>query len=581
MSRLVALVLAACLGLCGPATAAPTVTAWSGGTLVDGTGREPIPDAVVVAKGDRIVAAGPRSRVGVPRGATVVDTTGRWMVPGLVDAHVHFFQSGGLYTRPDVQDLTAVRPYAEDQARIRATLDDTLHRYTASGITSVVDMGGPFWNFDVRARARALPGAPRVYAAGPLISTVSRPQLDLGDPPIVKAASPEEARRMARAQVKRGTDLLKVWFILDPARVEASLDEGGALVAAVCGEARKARVPCAVHATERESARRALQNGADILVHGVDDAPLDEAFLALLGPRHVYQTTLVVWEGYSEVLGKHVELTGVERRFGDPGVIGSWAEFAPDPAASERSATRVRRYAERTPTLHGNLRAVMATGTAVAAGTDAGNVGTLHGPALHREFELMVEAGLTPMQVLVAATRDAARSVSPSPDFGTLQPGRRADLLVLDDDPLADVRNLRRIESVVVGGVRWTPDALLPPGPAEIVDRQLEAYNARDLERFLTFYADDATLYRLPAGEVEAQGKEDLRRIFGALFDQSPSLHCRILDRTITGDWVVDLEFVTGSRGRPPIRAGAVYEIRDGLIRRVWFLPREATPGHP
>jgi imidazolonepropionase-like amidohydrolase len=88
----------------------------------------------------------------------------------------------------------------------------------------------------------------------------------------------------------------------------------------------------------------------------------------------------------------------------------------------------------------------------IAAGTDAGNIGTLHGPSLHREFELMSEAGLTPMQILVAATRDAARVFSAKPEFGTVEPGMLADLVVLDADPLADVRNARRVRLVIKGG---------------------------------------------------------------------------------------------------------------------------------
>jgi hypothetical protein len=313
----------------------------------------------------------------------------------------------------------------------------------------------------------------------------------------------------------------------------------------------------------------------------VDDAPLDDAFLALLGPRHVYQTTLVVWEGYAEVLGRTGSLTDVERRFGDPVVIGSWAEFDPGAEARARAEVRTKRFSERTPTLQHNLQAVLGRGIAVAAGTDAGNMGTLHGPGLHREFELMAEAGLTPMQVLVAATRDAARSVSTSPDFGTLEAGSRADLLVLGADPLVDVRNLRHIESVVVEGVAWAPDTLVPPGPAEVVDRQIDAYNARDLDRFLSFYADDAVLVKLPEGEVSAEGRAALSETYSQLFAQSPALRCRILERTVSGPYVVDLELVTGSRGRAPVRAVAISEVREGLIRRVWFLPREAPPGTP
>jgi imidazolonepropionase-like amidohydrolase len=98
------------------------------------------------------------------------------------------------------------------------------------------------------------------------------------------------------------------------------------------------------------------------------------------------------------------------------------------------------------------LKRLVEAGVTIAAGTDAGNIGTLHGPALHRELELMAEAGLTPMQVILAATRDAARVFAAKPEFGTIEAGKLADMLVLDADPLADVRNARRIRQVIQGG---------------------------------------------------------------------------------------------------------------------------------
>ncbi|HZW90194.1 MAG TPA: amidohydrolase family protein, partial [Myxococcaceae bacterium] len=170
-----------------------------GATVVD-PGGATTPDATVLVVGNRIEAVGPRGRVKVPAGATRLDAKGAFVIPGLIDAHVHFFQSGGLYTRPDGFDLRAFRPYAEEQRLIREHLDDTLARFLRNGVTSVADVGGPFWNFEVRDRARDNPRAPRVAVTGPLISSVTRPELDLGDPPIIQCSTPAEARALVRRE---------------------------------------------------------------------------------------------------------------------------------------------------------------------------------------------------------------------------------------------------------------------------------------------------------------------------------------------------------------------------------------------
>ena len=134
-------------------------------------------------------------------------------MPGFIDAHVHFFQSGNLYTRPDAVDLRAVVPYASEVARNKARLPATFKTYIASGVTSVVDIGGPFWNFDMRDAAQRTAAAPRVSVAGPLISTIDDPPLDLGDPPIIKITSADEARALVRRELARRPDYIKVWFI--------------------------------------------------------------------------------------------------------------------------------------------------------------------------------------------------------------------------------------------------------------------------------------------------------------------------------------------------------------------------------
>src|SRR5215831_14058513 len=127
-------------------------------------------DRTIVIAGNRIVQEGPAATVPVPPSAAMIDGHGKWVVPGLIDGHVHFFQSGNLYTRPDAADFNAVVPYAKEVERNKARLPATFKVWLASGVTTVVDVGGPLWNFDMRDAALRTPAAPRVLVAGPLIS---------------------------------------------------------------------------------------------------------------------------------------------------------------------------------------------------------------------------------------------------------------------------------------------------------------------------------------------------------------------------------------------------------------------------
>src|SRR5689334_4099584 len=201
MNRLlVVLIVPACLSLCSLAMAksdGAQTLAIEGVTVVQperDAAHAQMENASVVIRGDRIVAVG--QHVAIPAGATRIDGTGKWLIPGLIDGHVHFFQSGNLYTRPDAADFNAVVPYAQEVARNKARLPATFKVWLASGVTGVIDIGGPFWNFDMRDVADRTAVAPRVEVAGPLISMVDRVKLDLGDPPIIRIESPEAARAL-------------------------------------------------------------------------------------------------------------------------------------------------------------------------------------------------------------------------------------------------------------------------------------------------------------------------------------------------------------------------------------------------
>ncbi len=419
--------------------------------------------STVVIDGARIRAVGPADSVAVPPGATVIDGKGKWVVPGLIDGHVHFFQSGNLYTRPDVADFNAVMPYAKEVARNKARLPATFKVWLASGVTGVVDVGGPMWNFDVRDAANATPLAPVVKVAGPLVSMIPRPQLDLGDPPIIKAGSADEARALVARELAKKPDYIKVWFIHDPGDDLAAQE---VIVKAAGDAAHAAGVPLAVHATELVTAKAALRCGADYLVHSVEDEPVDDEFLTLAKRNHIlYCPTLFVGPGYDYALSNRWRPTDEEKRLADPQILAAMSDL--DRMPLDKIPERVAKYMKKTDpidvpqVLLDNLGVVWSAGIPVVMGTDAGNIGTLHGPSVYREMALMERAGLTPLQVLRSATTNGARALRMEKELGAIAPGMLADLVVTDADPLADLTNLSRAWRVVKDGRFLDPKELM------------------------------------------------------------------------------------------------------------------------
>lgn len=426
----------------------------------------------VVISGDRITAVGPAATVKAPAGATIIEGKGRFVLPGLIDGHVHFFQSGNPYTRPDAADLGAFVPYAKEDARNRARLPATFKAWLASGVTSVVDTGGPMWNFEVREQSRKLEAAPRVLVAGPLVSTVEDKKLDLGDPPIVKVANAAEAKALAEKELAKKPDFLKVWLIREPGDDLAAKE---AIVKAVADAGHAAGVRLLVHALELSSAKAALRAGADVLVHSVVDAPVDAELVALAQKnKALYCPTLFVAQSAPQVLGGGWKPSEPEARLADPKVLAqmndaekvSGANRAKLPAwvralQEARKKTRPLPPYDASPQALRNLNWMWNAGVTVVLGTDAGNIGVLHGPAVFAELDAMVRAGLTPRQALQAATVNGAKLLGMEKDLGSVEAGKLADLVVLDADPLADVVDASRIHRVVKGGKVHDPKALI------------------------------------------------------------------------------------------------------------------------
>src|SRR5437879_13620013 len=336
-------------------------------------------------------------------------------------------------------------------------------------MTGVVDVGGPMWNFEVRKKANSTAKAPRVAVAGPLISSVSREKLDLGDPPIVKIDTPDQAREFVRKLTEQKLDLVKIWYIVDK---DHPVESFRPIVRATIEESHAHKTRVAVHATELETARAAVEEGADVLVHSVIDKPVDDAFVKLLKDGHVILCpTLVVFERYGRTFSHQLNLTPEEQKWGNPEVIASLdvtkvpenklpqrvKDALADPQAALDKINKT--YAVALP----NLKKLEDAVVTIAAGTDAGNIGTIHGPALFREFQLMKQAGLTPMQILQSATANAAKLFGgeTGAHIGKAENGYFADLFILKSNPVDDVKNASDIDTVMKNGVVYQADSIV------------------------------------------------------------------------------------------------------------------------
>ncbi len=547
-----------------------TYTAIIGSTALIGADLQPTPNTTILLRGNTIDRVGPAHGVAIPEGAFVIDAHGKYTIPGLIDSHVHFFQSGGLYTRPDAIDLRSVRPYTDELQWIRSNLHDTFARYLRAGITSVVDVGGPFWNYDVRALAQQTVAAPRVMVAGPLISSVDRSILDpYNDPPIVKIDTVEAARDLIERELVARTDFVKFWWIVSPEHPAIAFQP---VAKAAIDYAHELGARVVIHATELETARLAIESGADILAHSVFDTDVDDTFIGLLQSRKViYCPTLIVVGNYGYTFHGTPNLTAVDLRIANPDVVGTLfnmqdVESALDPAVLAR--IRALRAPEAPHAAMRNLKRVHEAGVRIAAGTDAGNIGTQHASSFYDEALQMVASGLSPKEVLLTATVGGSAMMNRTHDLGTIEPGKLADLVVLEENPLADIRAIASINRVIKDGHVFDASTILNESPEQIVQRQVNAYNHHDADVFAQTYAADATIARPNAQAL--QTRPAINATYREIFAKNPAIHAEILGRDVNGETVVDKERVTGfSDGRAALEATVTYRVRNGVISGV------------
>lgn len=524
---------------------------------------------------DKIVQIGNFADLNVPSDAEIIDCTGKWFSPGLVDAHIHLFQDGGLYTRPDAIDLRKYVSYEENQQWLQNNADDLLRRYLRCGITTVIDVGGPMRNYDTRDHFNQQLTSPSIYLTGPLVSTYQPEAFQIDDPPIVKVNSAEEARALVRKQLPYKPDFIKIWYI---ASRNMTAEENFELVKATIDESHKNNLKVAVHATQLNTAKLAVKAGADILVHSVSNTDVDEEFAEMLVDNNVaYIPTLVVSGNYNVISGDYERISELDFVLSNPTPVSSFFDLAhldePELKASLQAQLPDRkvRTSMSEATMRHSLEKLHKAGVLIATGTDAGNPGTFHATSYYTELEAMKNAGMTNLEVLRASTINGAKALDKQSEFGSIRVGKRADILVLNSNPLEDLNNLLDMSYLVNRGHLIQPDTLIAETPEMLAQKQLNAYNARNIDAFLEPYSEDVALYNFP-NELIYQGKEQMRANYQGMFENVPDLHCELVNRIVLGNTVIDQERVTGFPNGEVIEAVAIYKIADGKIKAVYFM---------
>jgi hypothetical protein len=216
-----------------------------------------------------------------------------------------------------------------------------------------------------------------------------------------------------------------------------------------------------------------------------------------------------------------------------------------------------------------NLAKLVKAGVNIATGTDAGNIGTLHASSFIQEQEAMQKAGLTNAEILKASTINAAIGFGKEQQWGSIEKGKIADMLLLGKNPLESLQQLNSIHSVFKNGKMMRIDTIVSESPEAVVQRQVNAYNARNIDAFLDTYADDIELYDFPA-KLSSKGKDEMRKGYEKFFKEVTNLYCEIENRIVIGNKIIDKEKVRA--GKETIHAVAVYEVEKGKIKKVTFI---------
>lgn len=551
-------------------------------TIADVEKQKLIPNQTVVVTKDLISNIQSSNKIKIPANAIVIDGKGKYLFPGLVDAHIHFFQNGGLYTRPDAIDFRSEMPYNKEIDLAHNTMEDKLRRYLQNGITTVIDVGATYSFLKQRKDFAEKDFAPTVYMTGPLATTYEPSVYEnlKEDEPFNLVKTVDDGIKMVQNQLPLNPDFIKIWYITsrDKAEVEASARKNLPIIKAIIEEAHKNKLKVAVHATERITAQLAVEVGCDFLVHSVEDELLKDDFVQLLKKnKTILCPTLIVHDGYVNTFGQKIQFTHHDLLKSNPFQLGSLLDLKhlPDTLLINNYKRRINSEAfladvvKDNATCMQNLKKLSDAGVIIATGTDAGNIGTLHASSYLAELKMMQKSGMNIWQIIQASTINGAKVLNKENEFGTISVGKKANLILLDNNPIDNLDYVAKINRVINRGVVFNPADLIPETPEALAQRQLNAYNLRNIEAFLEPYADDVEIYDYP-DKLQFKGKEIMRKGYSDMFNRVPNLHCQLVGRIVQGNVVIDKERV--QFGDKLIEAVAIYHIENGKIKKVYFI---------
>ncbi|MBV8815278.1 MAG: amidohydrolase family protein [Verrucomicrobia bacterium] len=416
---------------------AGNVIVLSGARLLDGTGRPPLEESVLVIIGDKINAVGAPNTVKYPADAKVIDCSGKTIVPGLISDHSHVGLVDGVSIKPENYN--------------RENILRQLRQYERYGVTSVMALGlnsDLFYQLRDEQHAGKNPGADLFGAdrgIGAPLGAPSAATIPVGNDQLYRPQTPEEAQAAVRDMAARHPDLIKIWVddLLGTApKIKPEIYRAAIQAAHGAG----LRVAC--HIYYLDDAKTVIQAGADIIAHGVRDQPVDAQFVGLMKSASVwYIATLSLDESFY-IYAEQPEWT--KSAFFQAALQPALQQLLNDPSYLQKMRTNPRLpiFKKAVATNQANLKKLYDAGVQIGFGTDSGAVPLrIPGFAEHRELQLMVASGLSPAQALECATGHAAALLGLK-DRGTLEAGKLADFIILDANPLQDITNTEKISAV-------------------------------------------------------------------------------------------------------------------------------------